>query len=108
MEEKIGDLTLFLRAIHALTGTGTDITSKFGTNAPALKIAPESYLHHFETNHAHKDMESILKEAENFLVQVLKSGTKCSFLDELCYSLYHYNKHTTNDQLPPTSHATKE
>ena len=57
LADKVGQLVQFLPAIHALTGT--DITSKFGTNASALKIEPEKYLIHFGKNPDHLEINSL-------------------------------------------------
>ena len=105
LAERIGSLTKFLPSIHALTGN--DITSKFGTKFSALKISPEKYLTYFGKKTDGLDINMVLADAEQFLVQVLKPGSKCKSLDELRHYMYHYNKSTTIDKLPPTSYAAR-
>ena len=39
--------------------------------------------------------------------QYWKPGSKCKSLDELRQYMYHYNKSTTIDKLPPTSYAAR-
>ena len=105
LAERIGSLTKFLPSVHALTGN--DIISKFGTKFSALKISPEKYLTYFGKKPDGLDINMVLADAEQFLVQVLKPGSKCKSLDELRHYMYHYNKSTTIDKLPPTSCAAR-
>jgi hypothetical protein len=89
-----------LPAVHLLSGS--DSTSKFGTKAASLKAKPELYLSEFG-----KDPDDInLEKAEEYLVQVIKSGTPFKTMDELRYYMYHQSKKTIAD-LPLTSRATK-
>ena len=54
-----------------------------------------------------KTDESTIDEAEEYLAQVLKKGTKFKKMDQLRNELYHHRKSVSLQQLPPTSSATR-
>ena len=100
---KLPALCKVLRAVHTLSGC--DIVSKLGTKSAALKADPVKYLVGFGQNPHYPDNGNIFAKAEEYLVHVLKVGTECKTIDQLCYWLYHHSKGMTIDKLPPTSYA---
>ena len=86
-------------AIHALTGS--DITSKVGTKAAALKADPVSYLKGFGKSPSDSNLDALYAKVEEYLGQVMKKGTHCKTMDELRYLVYHQSKGTSLDELPP-------
>ncbi|CAH1794934.1 unnamed protein product [Owenia fusiformis] len=89
-----------LPAIHFLTGS--DVTSKVGTKPAALKVKPE-YIQGLATFGENLSDENCSK-AEVFLVQVLKSGSKCMTMNKFRNWMYHHSKSAQISSLPPTSH----
>jgi len=64
---------------------------------------PEHYLADFGT----KTDESTIDKAEEYLIQVLKKGTKFKKMDQLQNGLYHHSNSVSLQQLPSTSSATR-
>lgn len=90
-----------LPALHSLTGC--DITSKVGTKKAALKANPERYLANFGRYSPMSEGDS--KLAEEFLVNVLKSTSKCKDFMELRSEIFNFSKTSSLLNLPPTSYA---
>ena len=101
LAEKVGpEICKCIIGMHMLTGT--DVTSKFGTKASALKAKPEMYLADFGN-----DIDSIdIDRAEEYLVQVYKPGTHIKTLDALRFFIYHQSKKSLV-QLPSTSYMAR-
>lgn len=78
--DRIGPTANVLLAIHFLTGS--DVTSKIGTKSAALKITePQKYLQTFgQETPPHS---ASMKLAEEYLVKVLKPGSKCKSFNAL-------------------------
>jgi len=64
--------------------TGSDVTSKVGTKAAALKAQPERYLQDFGENTFATD----LVQAEKYLVNVVHAKSTCATFDKLRYNIY--------------------
>ena len=106
LAERHKEICDVLPAIHTLTGC--DVTSKFGTKQAALKANPTKYLEQFGKITGDLNTEIIIRQAEQYLVKVLKHGSSCTTVDELLYAIYHQNQTTLISELPPTSFATEE
>ena len=94
------DICKVILPVHHLTGC--DSTSKLGTKAASLKAEPAQHLQEFGKDPSNIDFGAV----EQYLVNVLKSGTVCQTMDQLRYYLYHHSKKTIVD-LPPTSRSLK-
>ena len=95
---KIGDnIRISLLKAHIITGS--DVTSKVGTKAAALKKIPEFCL----VKLGDKEVEGEgFRDAERYLVNVLQTNSQCTTFDELRYVLYT-EKGKSLPELPPTS-----
>ena len=100
LHQKLGpSLSKVLPAVHSLTGS--DITSKVGTKKAALKADPAKYLQGFGTTAVMHD--SITKEAEKYLVNVVDSRCKEENFNQLRAYIFHHSKGSSLQNLPPTS-----
>ena len=98
--ERLGkDMCAVLPAVHSLTGC--DITSKIGAKKAALKAQPEKFLKNFGRTVTLS--ESVLQDAEHFLVRVVKSRSNCKNFSELRSEIFHSAKASSHQNLPPTS-----
>ena len=93
------DLCTVLPALHSLTGC--DITSKIGTKKAALKADPKIHLHGFGTTTPLTS--ATIQRAEQYLVNVVDVGSKCSNFQELREHQFHFSKSLSHQNLPPTS-----
>ena len=93
------DLYTVLPALHSLTGC--DITSKIGTKKAALKADPKIHLHGFGTTTTLTS--ATIRRAEQYLVNVVDVGSKCSNFQELREHQFHFSKSLSHQNLPPTS-----
>ena len=88
-----------LPAVHSLTGC--DISSKVGTKKAALKVEPEKLLKYF--GGLSNVSSPVLKNAETYLVKVLKSTTHATNFLELRAEIFHHAKGRSHNNLPPTT-----
>ena len=88
-----------LPAVHSLTGC--DISSKVGTKEAALKAEPEKLLKYF--GRLSNVSSPVLKNAETYLVKVLKSTTHATNFLELRAEMFHHAKGRSHNNLPPTT-----
>ena len=99
---KLGEnLCSVLPAVHSLTGC--DITSKIGTKRSALVTKPVKYLGTFGTKDSLSNKE--IKEAEEYLVNVLKRDTKSKNFTQLRSELFDFSNTASHLNLPPTTDA---
>jgi hypothetical protein len=91
------DKSLALLKAHVLTGC--DVTSKVGSKAAALKAEPEIYLKDFGEEPI---TQTVLQQAEKYLVKVTKPNASIDTFDDLRYMMYTSKNKTLSD-LPPTS-----
>lgn len=92
-------LCAVLPALHSLTGC--DITSKVGTKKAALKAEPEKLLGHFGDSTALS--QATLKNAEHYLVKVLRRASDAKNFSDLRTEIFHCSKDSSHHNLPPTS-----
>ena len=81
-------------AVHVLTGS--DYTSKCGTKHASLAANPVQYLSGFGKTCSKDELDIQVKQAELYLIQVLKKGGQCQ-------SMYHHAKNSSFTKLPPPS-----
>ena len=93
------DLSAVLPAVHSLTGC--DVTSKIGTKKSALKAEPKKFLKYFGTSPTLTEI--VLKDAELYLVKVLKLNSGAKKIVELRDEIFHHSKRTSHQNLPPTT-----
>lgn len=79
----------------------SDVTSKVGTKAAALKAQPEKFLKNF--GRQVPPSTDSLDLAEQFLVRVLKSGTKCKTFDQIRVEMMTQGKKSNLLNIPCTS-----
>ena len=84
--------------IHIVSGC--DVTSKIGTESAALKKNPDEYLQLFGEKGVDNDLA--FKNAEKYLLELLRTGSKCSTFDELRYHFCTMKVKSLNE-LPPNS-----
>ena len=94
-----------LPAIHTIAGS--DITSRVGTKAAALKADQVSYPKGFGKNPNDSNLDALYAKAEEYLVQVMKKGTHCKTMGEHRYLVYQESKVTSLDELPPTCYSLR-
>ena len=98
--ERLGsELCKVLPALHSLTGC--DITSKVGTKKAALKANPEILLGQFGMLPTLS--ETIIRNAEEYLVKVLRPGSEAKNFSVMRVEVFHHNKDSSHQKLPPTS-----
>lgn len=98
--QRLGDsLCNVLPAVHSLTGC--DITSKVGTKKAALKAQPQKLLKHF--GRFPNPSEQIVKDAEMYLIKVLKPQSEAKNFSQLRSEMFHHSKTSSLHNLPPTS-----
>ncbi len=74
--------------------------SLIGTKLGAMKVSDmQCYLGRCDKSVSENYFESIIISIEDYLVQVLLSGSTHKTLDDLHYWDYHHNKHMTIDKL---------
>ena len=93
------DLSAVLPAVHSLTGC--NITSKIGTKKSALKAEPKKFLKYFGISPTL--IQIVLKDAELYLVKVLKLNCGAKKFLELRDEIFHHSKGSTHQNLPPTT-----
>ena len=83
-------LCAVLPAVHSLTGC--DTTSKVGTKKAALKGQPEVLLKHFGMSPTLSETD--IRNAENYLVRVLKVTSDATNFTDLRAEFFHHAKGT--------------
>ena len=88
-------------AVHFLTGS--DYTSKCGTKHASLAANPVHYLSEFGKPCRGDELDNQIKQAELYLIQVIKKGCQCQSMSELRSMMYHQSKMNSLAKLPPTT-----
>ena len=102
LASKLGkELCEVIPAVHVLTGS--DYTSKCGTKHASLAANPVQYLSGFGKTCSKDELDIQVKQAELYLIKVLKKGCQCQSMNELRSMMYHHAKISSFTKLPPTS-----
>ena len=94
-----GSLCDVLPAVHSLTGY--DIISKMGTKKAALKAEPQKLLKQFGRSPILS--EPVIKNAELYLIKVLKPRSDAMNFSEFRAEVFHHTKGSSLQNLHPTS-----